>query len=606
MLSPDDLIAAHEALRPPEGHRLDVAVGTTYSLDLTALLAPPVAFATFDLQSSADSKTLDGLAVLESVRRYADSITVFCQAGQIAVPASRPRALVWTEGGVIQVRRPRPGMLFHPKCWVLRYTDDAGSLQHRVIVLSRNLTFDRSWDIVVVLDEDSEAPKGVARGFPPFLRQLPSLACDPISDRRLAELESLAATVATARLAAPEPFTRAQVWPLGGDADIGRPYPSDPDRTLIISPFLTGSEVTKIAHGSPTTIVSTTMALDDLGPSAAAGATCFVAAPPPIEPLEEGEGTSPQATGLHAKIVVSDLVEAGESTWVAGSANATHNAHHGNVELVVRLTGPIAACGVESLMSGGGRRTERAVLMDLLEPYTPREDVEVDPTEAAQELLDAALIDMASAGCTLSFGAEIEPGRFPAAATFQQPIAEGVSCTCRPITYPEGNDRPVDPVKQQAEWEGMSLQAITPYLIVTASLADGTTRSRVIIADLVGAPEHRRERILAEMLRSADDFFQYLLLLLGSAGDDELAWGTAVSTLVEADAGSTARRSSLRQAPVLETLLRAAAYHPEVLPHVEALVADLRQAGVGEDVIPPAFDKVWSALSAAAGQEGRT
>ena len=152
----------------------------------------------------------------------------------------------------------------------------------------------------------------------------------------------------------------------------------------------------------------------------------------------------------------------------------------------------------------------------------------------------------------------------------------------------------------------MSLQALTPYLVVTAEVSEpvAATRSRVLVADLVGAPAHRRERILADMLTNADDFLRYLILLLGSSGDAE-AWATAVSSLIEGEPGGAFRSSAGGEVPILETLLRTAAHHPEVLRHVEALVEDLRTAGVGDDVIPPAFDAVWAALSQAMSAQAR-
>jgi hypothetical protein len=43
MLDPEGRHLLLDALRPPPGHELDVAVGTTYTLDLYALLTAPVA-----------------------------------------------------------------------------------------------------------------------------------------------------------------------------------------------------------------------------------------------------------------------------------------------------------------------------------------------------------------------------------------------------------------------------------------------------------------------------------------------------------------------------------------------------------------------------------
>lgn len=41
---------------------------------------------------------------------------------------------------------------FHPKFWLLRYIDEQNNPLYRVVVLSRNLTFDRSWDITFCMD----------------------------------------------------------------------------------------------------------------------------------------------------------------------------------------------------------------------------------------------------------------------------------------------------------------------------------------------------------------------------------------------------------------------------------------------------------------------
>ncbi len=41
---------------------------------------------------------------------------------------------------------------FHPKFWLLKYLSDQGEILYRIIILSRNLTFDRSWDLAVSLD----------------------------------------------------------------------------------------------------------------------------------------------------------------------------------------------------------------------------------------------------------------------------------------------------------------------------------------------------------------------------------------------------------------------------------------------------------------------
>jgi hypothetical protein len=52
MLDPHDRASLYEALRPPAGYDLDCAVGTSFTLDLEALLTAPIAFALHDARTS--------------------------------------------------------------------------------------------------------------------------------------------------------------------------------------------------------------------------------------------------------------------------------------------------------------------------------------------------------------------------------------------------------------------------------------------------------------------------------------------------------------------------------------------------------------------------
>ena len=145
MLEPDDRSLLLEALRPPDGYRLDRAIGTTFSLDLDTLLTAPLAFAMFDVEQS-ESGVPDVIALIEATRRYAGRISLFCQAGRIALPLQHQPVFANVEGTVHEATAPRDGGVFHPKVWALRYASPRGEEpQFRLLVLSRNLTFDRSW-----------------------------------------------------------------------------------------------------------------------------------------------------------------------------------------------------------------------------------------------------------------------------------------------------------------------------------------------------------------------------------------------------------------------------------------------------------------------------
>ena len=79
MLQPDERALLIDALRPPAGMRLDYAAGTTFSLDLEALLIAPVTFALFDARVAEGEGGTDPRSILEAVRRHAANIDLFCQ-----------------------------------------------------------------------------------------------------------------------------------------------------------------------------------------------------------------------------------------------------------------------------------------------------------------------------------------------------------------------------------------------------------------------------------------------------------------------------------------------------------------------------------------------
>ena len=216
MLHLNDRLTFTDALRPPAGHRLDFAVGATYSLDLETLLAAPAAFAlqTVDVD---DLTQLDALALLESVRRNAGRILVIHQAGQMSVPRSH-RLFAFLEKSVVAVIAPRGGV-FHPKFWVLRYEEvETGVLRHRIVIASRNITGDRSWDVVLRLDSrDNPNPSADMTGLSQLLRAIPGIATQELPSDREGELERLAVEIETAEFVLPDGVDKVRIHPFGVD-----------------------------------------------------------------------------------------------------------------------------------------------------------------------------------------------------------------------------------------------------------------------------------------------------------------------------------------------------------------------------------------------------
>lgn len=613
MLEANNLRTLLEALRPPAGYQLDGAVGTTFSLDLYALITAPLAFAIFDTESAEDDQS-SVAELLESLRRYSDRIDIFCQAGQIALPSKYRPIVAYLEAAVHPVMPANRRRVFHPKVWALRYTSDVTSAVYRLLVLSRNLTFDRSWDTLLVLDgAPSLAPEVKARNAPlaRFLRHLPRLATEPLARERRLQVEELARDFASIAFELPAGFEELRFWPLGLPRESRNPFAQvagGGGKRLIISPFLASGWLRQL--GPAGVLISRAESLDAIPSSELAGfsevhvlsdaataddlAGADDAVTVPEESVAEAAGTT--LRGLHAKVFAFDV---GSNAHVfTGSANATSAAFAGNVEFLAELVGKRRRCGVDEILDGRGGTGFRS----LLEPY--------DPAAAGETSVDSDLalrvdeLRRLIAGHSFDAVAE-EPVdssyRLTLRATGENSIPASASARCWPITL----DRAVALPLSRAWGEGVefvvSPEGLTAFFAVELILREGRQTERVdfvIRAVLEGAPADRLDRLLVQLLRTRGDVLRYMLFLL--AGDD-----AAIATIRGfTEDSSTRSRSGDGQPgaidlPLVEWMVRALARTPERVDHLARLIASLRATDEGRELLPQDLDEIWDVIWAA-------
>ena len=124
MLNPNnDRLDYGQILSPPVNYRLDFAIGTTYSLDLDALVGACIALG---LSAETDSDLMyNPICLLEALRSTGDKVALFCERGQIHLPGKVTPLYVLLEKIVFQVgMQKKRGIAkypsFHPKFWLLR------------------------------------------------------------------------------------------------------------------------------------------------------------------------------------------------------------------------------------------------------------------------------------------------------------------------------------------------------------------------------------------------------------------------------------------------------------------------------------------------------
>lgn len=608
MLEPRDRQLLFEALRPPVGYEFDQGIGTTFTLDLLALLIAPVAFTAFERLEDGDPAP-NSLGWLESLRRHADRLTIFCHGGYTAVPRARYPQLAFIENSVVECLPPNGG-LFHPKVWVLRYTG-AGPVRYRVLNLSRNLVFARSWDTMLTLDGElgARSRQRANDGLVEFVRALPSFG-SRTGNRTVADrVELIANELQNTQFEMPAGVDSLRFWPIGVRAKNPDPFAAMGKRVLVISPFLTVGALERIADGrSECSVVSTPTQLASLA-SRPAGVSSFkVLSDRALGEVEVAEGEQApavpdsladaiQQAQLHAKVYVSE-VGADAHVW-AGSANATDSGFGRNVEMLVEMVWHRRLLGIDTLMKPEPDQLRFVNLLvdaDDLVAKAPISDEERE-LERAFEAARATL-----AGARLE--ARVEPG---AGATFDVVIACGhdltlsldprISATLRPITMPAASHplASAEAAGVVAEFPAMTFDALTAFFECDLSGRLGAEERHcrfVLTLPLIGAPADRRERIMRELLSDQKRVFRFLMLLLADEGVNPFAAGEQGQK--NAADGDVA--GSFVPAGLLEMMLRALDHAPARLDHVESLLGQLSRDAEGRALLPDGFDAVWQPI----------
>lgn len=625
MLDPYDRLQLVSELRPPDGFEFDCGIGTTFSLDLESLLTVPLSLALCEFESRDDALA-NPEAILEGLRRIAGKLHVFCHRGRIKRPREGMLLFSFLEEMVVQAL-PRNGSgAFHPKVWVLRYRRENEAM-FRVLVLSRNLTFDKSWDTALVLegavqpDRQHEVRKN--RRLAQFVRALADLSADS-NEVGHVPLESLAADIMRVEFDIPEGFDDFAFWPLGIGANAPPVLDGKHSRLMVVSPFL--SELSPKRNGAPldfllekrsgvneNVLVSRPDQLDALRPESIAE----LRATTKIYTLDDAAVSTDQAglndtpperpidslSGLHAKVYV---IENGAKVSVlAGSANASRAAwgngkESTNVEFVVELLGTRKNVGIDVLL-GDQNVVEAGVggMLRMLKPYNRPDDCpEVDPDVVRLEkLIDFAWRQLAVASISVEIFPE-DGGNFRAALTVPGlGIPDGVECHAWPVMLSQGRAQEIKDWRKMAtiSFSGLSIFAITPFWAFRLRGKVGKAEQSVefvLRLPLKGMPEGRTAAIMCSMINSSERFLRYLALLLS---DDPMA---PAGTLLRRGmpGGGGAAEPSWSTTVVLENLVRAYSRNPKQLERIDALLKDLKQGTTQASVIPPEFEEIWQAF----------
>ena len=548
----NDRLSYGELLRPDVGYTLDFAVGTTYSLDLEALLGVPVSLG---LLGDADAEQMRSpLYVLEAIRTSSDKIAIFCNAGGIKLPDKIQSVYSLLEESVFQVKLSRNSN-FHPKLWVLKYSNEAGKSYIKLLVLSRNLTFDSSIDLCVAMRGEVKHARRLKNKS---LADILTFVGQYAKRAKQQQILSLAEDVMRVPTFEVEhPFEDYTFFPMGIPD-----YPGSDTKLFeqkydlfAVSPFLSDNVVQQLTENAGQKILVTrkssvtkrTMEAFD---------HVFITK----DILSDNEFGSKQ--DIHAKLYFTTTQD-GNYLYI-GSANASHNAFYRNVECLLRLKYKPNCIGMKTFTQDF-LPSENCPYEELT--YIP----EIPPADPSQKLIDEALRE---AVCALKRADVLSNG-----TAYSIQINAKELKTAEPVLIaPLQRQDLMTTLRPETVFDGLLLKEISEFFILRVQ-----SQTLVVKVDTRGIPKDRDQAIYRGIIDSKAKFMTYLSFVLS----ENPASFTAETDLLDDVllCGNGRDGAGAATAAIYEKMLRVFHQNPNRLKGIADMIRRLEPDVVGEDFV---------------------
>ena len=520
-------------LMPPKGYKLESAVGTTYSLDLEALTSVAVCLG---LSEEADSRLMQNpICMLNALQKVSDRLILFCEAGQIKVP-SKPTALsILLEKIVVEVALPKDKGVgrypaFHPKTWMLSYINSEGDRKYRFVVMSRNLTFDRSWDISFAMDSSKKVRQ--KRKSAPICNFLEYLArnvnkqcIDYLKKRNLIrkmmkEIKDISFSLDSKVFG--ENF---EILPLGigekaykiendklfctqkGNAD------STFNELVIMSPFLSGSVIAdfnlsdRALSECSRTIITRRSELGKLRECDVNNFTIYTLKDEIIDGEDEisDESSDKRKQDIHAKIYLRRKYA--DVDLYLGSMNASYSAINKNVEMMVKLS-------TKNKHLNGERFLDDIFCGNTDDTKNPFEQVTIesvidDTEDTNRDILEDKIKHL----CRTKKIAYISKDDFNMDKYNIKIEFIGID-TDESIMISPINSKRKHVLSEHMEFLDLDILQLSEFYKVEIKSGD-TVLNRIIMIPTIGFPDNRENIVVNSVVGDKVSFIEYISLVLG-------------------------------------------------------------------------------------------
>ena len=598
MLNPDNRTLYFDALKPPAGYELDYAVAASYSLNLSTLVMLPLAMSKYRNEFEQKEK-IDKIKLLEALENNYEKMTIFCQKGQIAIPKNVNILYSFLEDTIIETQIKDGTKAFHPKIWILRFINNNLNIKYRLIVSSRNITFDKSWDTILVLEGEKSDHNGKNKELINFIKFLFSNNTTEISKKQKNKINEIVKELSEINFEAPADFDDYLVFKsLGIKKDDNWFFKKDYDRALIISPFLSSNILNKF-KGNNNILISRKSEIDKIYTKIKNKFSKIYLIDDILEKdldLDNNliDSEIDLRSGLHAKIYLLEDQVNDKLYLYTGSANATNAAFNGNLEFLVGLRKTNPKLTLKDLIEVPDE--DQIKFSSILTPYIPNPDLEKE--EKAEKKLDELkrkLLD-------LDLYLEVEEENIDNKKLYNLSIKlknnetqilerDNSEIYCWPVTlkkekyYKNISKLP----RNDILFSSLTIESLTSFIAFEIK-TDNNQTSFVLNLNFEKEVEKRKEKILTSIISDQNKFIKFLYLLLQ---DKDQMFLTNQQSFFKSKGNSGNNRNAFGL-PLMEDLLKTLTDNVNVIDRIEKIVKELESSD--EKRIPSEFYDIWEAI----------
>lgn len=581
-------------IAPPDGFELKYAMGTTYSLDLEALLMIPIAMIyASHIEKVNGDLTYETISALSDVSKKID---IFCQKGNIKSPKQNNPLYSFWEDSIHEVVLDNAHKSFHPKVWVLQFANKQNEQRYKLFVSSKNLTQSGNWDIAYCTEGKlTNEIQVTSQPIVDFITYLVGL-CDIVLPK------DFISNLAKVEFEKPDNWNSQKFHPIGIPNYENTLAKKKFDELLVISPFIDATSVKLFSKNSDSnlTLCSTQHALNEIDAQILNKANYqfnkTIETIGDNEEMFDGVDEHLLSQSLHAKIFIG---KKGETiSWNFGSANATSPALEArNIEFNVELACKLDYCSPKQILKQlipNKRKDDTDIkLFELFIPSTKVISEEDKKKQTQLRNLVFELNNLTVYGKLEKTDNLIDYHLSIELKTIGIEIAP-FTIKLKPLSCYHEKAKTLKPSNYEIlEFKNISLHNISQF-VIWEIYHNGKVQKEFMTKMIIDIPiEERRGKILKTLFDTREKLFKYISFLI--TNDENEAININEKFKEEKNGSKTLDTNNLNGLPIYEKLLIASSRMPQKLNAISKLLENLSSTNDdGTDIISEEFKVFWA------------